>query len=102
MSEERAESAIDLIRWTFTIDPARAGGVEDYLANLGLDVHRQGCGRIVATWEEPDRDPDGVIEGLWAAYGEPFEVTHEEFHRLNLLALHHEDSSEGEPGRAVA
>ena len=99
MSEERV---IDLIRWTFTIEPARSPGVEAYLADLGLDVHVQGGSRFVVTWEEPDGDADEVIEGLWAAYGEPFEVTHEEFHRVNLLTLHHEDAAEPDSGRAVA
>ena len=102
MSEERAHAEIDLIRWTFTIDPSRAAGVEGYLADLGLDVHIQGGGRYVVTWDEPDGDVDATIEGLWAVYGKPFEVTHEEFHRLNLLALHHDDSAEPEGGRAVA
>ena len=103
MSEPLASEGIDLIRWTFTIDPAQLSAVEGYLSDLGLDVHASAEGRIVATWEEPDGDVDEVIEGLWAAHGAPFEITHEEFHRAALWSLHHEDDPQHHHvGRAVA
>ena len=102
MADHQDSGGIDLIRWTFTIDPDRRTEVEGYLADLGLDVQASAEGRVVATWEEPDQDVDEVIEGLWAIHESPFEVTHEEFHRTALLSLHHEDSGDHHVGRAVA
>jgi hypothetical protein len=84
MSEERS---IDLIRWTFTIDPARKAVVEEYLGDLGIDVHVAADGQSTALWDEPeaDADTDAIIEGLWEALGHTFEVTHEEFSRGDHL-----------------
>lgn len=85
MSEERT---IDLIRWTFTIDPSRKSAVEEYLGDLGIDVHIAADGQALALWDEPeaDADTDAIVEGLWEAHGATFEVTHEEFARTNHLA----------------
>ena len=101
MSHEPNAPTIDLIRLTFIIDPARRTEVETYLADLGLDVQVRGEDLVVATWEEPQGDVDQMIDGLWAAHGEPFEVTHEEFQRLDLVLYHHEEEIE-EAGREVA
>src|SRR5262249_50873680 len=77
--------SIDLIRWTFTSDPARRRELEDYLNDLGLDVLVRGEAQFVVTWEEPEGDADEVVEELWEINGQPFEVTHEEFGRLGLF-----------------
>ena len=90
MSHEPNAPTIDLIRLTFIIDPARRPEVETYLTDLGLDVQVRGEEVFVVTWEEPGRDIEELIEGLWAAHGEPFEVTHEAFRRLDLLVYHAE------------
>ena len=95
MSEE---STIDMIRWTFTADPARAAEIERHLTDLGSDVYAQGEGRFAAIWEEPEGDLDEVVEQLWVLNGEPFEVTHEAFRRLDLLVYH----AEQEPTQEAA
>jgi hypothetical protein len=101
VSAEANTHGIDLIRWTFTIDPARRQELEQHLTDLGLDVHVTGDRQFVVTWEEPDGDDfSDVIEEIWEVHGSTFEVTHEEFHRLNLSVYHAEDSAEGE--KAVA
>ncbi|MDG3003924.1 hypothetical protein [Paludisphaera mucosa] len=76
---------IELIRWTFTVDPAHRGEIETYLLDQGLEVLVRGEETMVATWDEPEGEIEEVIEGMWAINGSPFEVTHEEFHRSNLL-----------------
>lgn len=101
MSDGQNEGAIDLIRWTFHVRPDRRAAIEAHLNDLGLDVHARGEGPLVATWDEPEGDLEELIEELWGLNGEPFEVTHEEFRRLNLLVFHH-DEEDDEPGRAVA
>lgn len=88
---EGQETASDLIRWTFTADPAKREEVETFLRDLGWEVQTRAEGQTVATWDEPEGDPDEVVEQLWAVHGEPFEVTHEEFRRNELLVYHHED-----------
>lgn len=100
MSHEHDDPTIDLIRWTFTVDPAQLRAVETYLTDQGLEVHARPDGKIVATWDEPEGDIDEVVEGLWEVHGTPFEVTHEEFSRLNLLAYQADDADDA--GRAVA
>lgn len=100
MSDGTNAPPIDLIRWTFTIDPERRVDVECYLADLGLEVVVRDDRQFVVSWEEPDRDADEVIQELWAIYGEPFELTHEEYRRLTLLSVL--PSSGDEAGREVA
>ncbi len=96
------DDAIDMIRITFTADPERRGEIETYLADLGLDVHVWGDGHVTAFWEEPEGELDETIEALWEINEAPFEVTSEEFRRLNLHVYHHEeDAAEGQD-RAVA
>lgn len=94
MSVEETTLTIEMIRWTFTIDPAQKAALEGYLTDLGLEVMVRGDDTMVATWDEPEGEIEEVIEGMWAVAGAPFEVTHEEFHRANLLVYH--DDSEGE------
>lgn len=91
MSPETNETSTDLIRWTFTADPARRAEIEEHLDDLGADVWvREGC-KFQVTWEEPEEDLDGVVEALWSLNGVPFEVTQEEFHRTGLLVLQHDE-----------
>lgn len=94
MSEDRQGNSCDLIRWTFTIDPSRKADVEAYLADLGLEATIAADGHSVVLWDEPESQADEIIEGLWEAHGSTFEVTHEEFARLNLLAYQAEDAVE--------
>jgi hypothetical protein len=103
MGDEQPSSSIDMIRWTFTVDPDRRAAVESHLADLGLDVQVRGEGRFIVIWDEPEGDIDGVVEDLWEINGAPFEVTHEEFHRTSLFVFHHDDSEgEEEADKAVA
>lgn len=91
MSLEETAPSIDLIRWTFTINPEHRAVIEGHLNDLGLDVTVHEDTRFVVSWEEPDETTDEVIEEIWALHGEPFEITQEEFHRVNLNILHHVD-----------
>jgi len=91
MSSEETTPSIDLLRWTFTINPEHRAAIEGHLSDLGLDVIVQEDARFVVSWEEPDETTDEVIEEIWALNGEPFEVTQEEFHRVNLNLLQHAD-----------
>jgi hypothetical protein len=100
MSEADETLSIELIRWTFTVDPAHKAEIEAYLVDQGLEVLVRGEDTIVATWDEPEGEIDEVIEELWAINGQPFEVTHEEFHRANLLVYHVEEAEGDE--KAVA
>ena len=100
MSEADETFSIELIRWTFTVDPAHLGEIEAHLVDQGLEVLVRGEDTLVATWDEPEGEIDEVIEELWAINGQPFEVIHEEFHRANLLVYHVEESDED--AKAVA
>ncbi|WP_165249886.1 hypothetical protein [Paludisphaera soli] len=85
MSSADETLTIEMIRWTFAVDPAHRGEIETYLLDQGLEVLVRGEETMVATWDEPEGSIEEVIEGMWAIAGSPFEVTHEEFHRANLL-----------------
>lgn len=105
MADGQDDSTIDLIRWTFTVDPAHRDAIEEHLNDLGLDVLVREGSQFLVCWDEPEGNIDEVIEAVWALNGEPFEITQEEFHRQNLLHVHHEDepgAGASEPGRAVA
>ena len=99
MSQEQGNSAIDLIRWSFTINPAHRAEVEGYLNDFGLEVLVVEGSKFTVTWEEPDQEVEEVIEELWALNGEPFEVIQEEFHRLGLHTFH---PAEDEPASEAA
>lgn len=96
MSQTQADTPIDLIRWSFTADPARSEEIEAYLNDLGLDVFSRSDGQFLVLWDEPDADLDEVVERLWAINGTAFEVTHESFRRLDLLVYQAEDDTEAE------
>ena len=91
MSDGSHSDTVDLIRWSFSVHPEHRDAIEEHLADLGLDVLVRDDTHFLVTWDEPEGDVDAVVEAIWALNGEPFEVTQEEFHRQNLLHLHHED-----------
>src|SRR5262245_53431825 len=88
MSDESNALSLDVIRWTFTSDPAHRVAIEQHLSDLGLDVMvREDC-KFIVTWDEPDREVEDVIAEIWELNGAPFEVTQEELHRFGLHILH--------------
>ena len=94
MSPVSTSPSTDLVRWSFTINPAHRGAIESHLADLGADVLIRDGEDLVVTWDEPEGDLSDVIEALWAINGEPFEVIEEGFHRLELHTIHQaEDES---------
>ena len=94
MSPEANDAPPDLVRWTFTVDPAHRPAIEAHLDDLGADVWVRDGGKFQVTWEEPEDGLDEVVEAIWTIHGEPFEVTQEEFRRVGLHVLEHsEDNS---------
>jgi hypothetical protein len=100
VSETPTPHSIDMIRWTFTVNPARRQEIESHLVDLGLEVHTKGDDLMMVLWEEPEGNVDELIEELWSIHGEPFEVTHEEFHRLSLSI--YDPALDEESSKAVA
>ncbi|HKM54998.1 MAG TPA: hypothetical protein VJY33_16435 [Isosphaeraceae bacterium] len=86
--------SVELIRWTFTVKPEKRVEIETHLLDLGLEILARGDDALVVTWDEPDGGVEDLIEELWAMHGEPFEITHEEFHRASLLIYHPEETVE--------
>ena len=76
--------SLDMIRLTFTSDPKHRAAIEEHLTDLSLDVVVFDECKFVVTWDEPDRAVEEIVEELWALNGVPFEVTQEDFHRLDL------------------
>jgi hypothetical protein len=94
MSPELPSPSTDLVRWSFTINPAHRGAIEGHLADLGADVLVREGQDFIVTWDEPEGDLGEVIEALWVLHGEPFEVIEEGFQRLELHTIHQaEDES---------
>jgi hypothetical protein len=91
MSPDTKSPSADLVRWSFTINPAHRGAIEGHLADLGADVLIRDGEYFIVTWDEPEGDLSEVIEALWALNGEPFEVIEESFHRLALHTIHQAD-----------
>jgi hypothetical protein len=83
--------SVELIRWTFMVSPEHRVEIETHLLDLGLEIQARGDDALVVTWDEPEGGIDELIEELWAINGEPFEITHEEFHRVNMLIYHPEE-----------
>jgi hypothetical protein len=86
--------SVELIRWTFTVKPEKRVEIETHLLDLGLEIQARGDDALVVTWDEPDGGVEDLIEELWAIHGEPFEITHEEFHRASMLIYHPEETVE--------
>ena len=99
MSPENTSPSTDLVRWSFAINPAKRGAIEDHLADLGADVVIRDGQDFIVTWDEPEGDLSDVIEALWALNGEPFEVIEESFHRF---ALHTIDQIDDESNQQAA
>jgi hypothetical protein len=93
--------SVELIRWTFSVTPEHRVEIETHLLDLGLEVQARGEDTLIVTWDEPEGGVDELIEELWAINGEPFEVTHEEFHRVNMLVYQPEEVG-GDAEKAVA
>jgi hypothetical protein len=100
MADGQNTATIDMIRWTFLIDPAHRAEIEEHLNDLGLDVVVRDGSQFTVTWDEPEGNLDEVVEALWAIHGEPFEITQEEFHLQNMVTIHHEDDAPGEQAAA--
>jgi hypothetical protein len=96
MSENQPAVAIDMIRWTFTVNAEKRHEVETYLTDLGAEVLVRPEGQIVALWDETEHDLDVVVEELWEVHGSPIDVTHEEFHRAELLVYHTDESEDAQ------
>jgi hypothetical protein len=90
------DRTVDVIRWAFTCAPEHAAAIKEYLTDLGLDVLVYDDSKFLASWDEPDSDVEEVISELWALNGAPFEVTQEDFHRLDLHTLYHVEDEAGE------
>ena len=99
MNPDTQTLTIDLVRWTFTIDPDHRTEIETHLLDLGADVLVREGSEFFVSWEEPDEDLAGVVEAIWSLNGTPFDVIQEEFQRLSLNTLH---DSEDEPGQEAA
>jgi hypothetical protein len=89
MTDDMKSVSTDLVRWTFTINPAHRGAIEGHLADLGADVLVRDGSEFLVTWDEPDDELSEVIEAIWALNGEPFDVIQEGFQRLALHTIHH-------------
>ncbi len=90
MSPEMKSGTPDLVRWSFTIDPANREAIEGHLADLGADVLVREDREFLVTWDEPEQDDEAeIIEALWALNGAPFEVISETFQRLELHTIQH-------------
>ena len=85
------KTTIDLVRWTFTVDPAHRPEIEAQLHDQGADVLVRGGDQFVVAWEEPEGEMDSLVEALWELNGGPFEVTVEEFRRVGLHTLESDD-----------
>jgi hypothetical protein len=84
--------SVEMIRWTFTVSPEHRVEIETHLLDLGLEIQARGDDTLVVTWDEPEGGIEELIEELWAINGEPFEITHEEFHRASLMVYHPEET----------
>jgi hypothetical protein len=94
--------SVEMIRWTFTVNSTHRVEIESHLLDLGLEVQARGDETLIVTWDEPEGGVDELIEELWAINGEPFEITHEEFHRINMLIYHPEEQPGAETDSAAA
>jgi len=94
MDQDTADIALDLVRWTFTVDPEHADVIEAHLDSLGADVFTGDEGRFLVTWEEPEHALDEVVEAIWGLNEAPFEVIQEEFHRISLNLLQFQEDED--------
>jgi hypothetical protein len=91
MSHDMKSASTDLVRWSFTINPAHRVAIEGHLTDLGADVLVRDGQDFIVTWDEPEDDLSDVIEAIWGLHGEPFDVIEEGFQRLDLQTIQHVD-----------
>jgi hypothetical protein len=91
MSPEAQTLSLDLVRWTFTINPDHRAEIESHLLDLGADVLVREGSDFLVTWDEPHEDLAEVVEAIWSLNGEPFDVIQEEFQRFGLHTLHYSE-----------
>ena len=96
MSHDMKSVPTDLVRWSFTINPAHRVAIEGHLIDQGADVLVREGQEFAVFWDEPEDDLTEVIEAIWSLNGEPFEVVQEGFHRLDLHTIHHEEDVPGQ------
>jgi hypothetical protein len=96
MSHDTEAASTDLVRWSFTVNPAHRGEIESHLGDLGADVLVREGQDFVVIWDEPEDDLSEVIEALWSLNGAPFDVVQEGFHRLELHTIQHADDETGQ------
>jgi hypothetical protein len=89
MSLDTTSASTDLVRWSFTINPAHRTEIEAHLLDLGADVLVREGQDFVVIWDEPEDDLAEVIEAIWVLNDEPFDVIREGFHRLDLHTIQH-------------
>ena len=98
MMQDEATASTDLIRWTFTLPTEAVEAVQTYLGDLGADVFVRDGANFHVSWEEPEVDLDPIVEAIWSIVGEPFEITQEEFHRLELHVLQQAEENSSTEG----
>ena len=96
MTMDGAAPATDLIRWTFTLPAESGDAVQAHLADLGAEVFVRDGQTCHVFWEETAVDLDAAVEAIWSLAGEEFQITQEEFHRLDLQILHPEEEMESD------
>jgi hypothetical protein len=95
MTELHVTGAVDLIRWTFAVNPDHCAAIVEHLNDLGPDVLVRDGTQVHVLWDEPEGNLDDVVEAIWDLNGgEPFEITQEEFQRQTLVHLHHDDAED--------
>ena len=94
------ENTIDLVRWTFTVDPEHKQAIETHLVDLGAEVLTRADGQFIVLWDEPETELNEVVEELWEITGATFDVTNETFYRTELHVYQQE--SDGDADRAAA
>ena len=96
MTTDGDTPATDLIRWTFAVPVEVSDSVQAHLADLGAEVFVRDGGNFHVFWEETEADLDAAVEAIWDLAGASFEITQEEFRRLELHILHPEENDEAE------
>jgi hypothetical protein len=96
MGPAATSASTDLVRWSFTINPANRGEIESQLLDLGADVLVREGQDFIVTWDEPEGELGDVIEAIWSLNGEPFDVIQEGFHRLELHTIQYAEDDGGQ------
>ena len=62
------KTPVDLVRWTFAVDPDRRTEIEAHLHDHGADVMVRGEDQLVVSWEEPEGNMEEIIEAISTVY----------------------------------